>query len=59
MSVAGLGLGSNVLDLTDYNFQDTIGKHDNLMVEFYAPWCGYFRHLVYLLVKINENFIMV
>jgi thiol-disulfide isomerase/thioredoxin len=38
-------LGTNVLDLSDSDFQNTIESHDTLMVEFYAPWCGHCKKL--------------
>lgn len=36
------GPGSNVIELTDSNFQSKVLNSDEIwIVEFYAPWCGH------------------
>jgi thiol-disulfide isomerase/thioredoxin len=35
----------HVVELTDDSFEAAIAKYDHILVDFYAPWCGYCKRL--------------
>lgn len=41
ISSATVTLDNYVLVFDDLNFDEELSSHKNLLVEFYAPWCGH------------------
>lgn len=50
----------NVLILTDSNLQEAIEEYPNIIVKFFAPWCGHCKHMSAAYIDlattlVNEN----
>jgi len=45
IALVGLAYCSDVIELTDANFDQNLKEHDVVLVEFFAPWCGHCKTL--------------
>ncbi|OWF46935.1 protein disulfide-isomerase A3-like [Mizuhopecten yessoensis] len=43
--LASLAYASDVIEYDDSTFASDIGKHELILVEFFAPWCGHCKNL--------------
>lgn len=44
-ALAAVAFASDVIELTDSNFDEKINSEEVILVEFYAPWCGHCKRL--------------
>jgi thioredoxin-like negative regulator of GroEL len=44
---------SNVLTLTEKNFDEVLPKHSFLVVKFYAPWCIHCKNMAQAWEKVS------
>ncbi|SPO21998.1 probable protein disulfide-isomerase precursor [Ustilago trichophora] len=55
--LAATALASNVLDLTaTKDFEKHIGKSQDVLVKYYAPWCGHCKNLAPIYEKVADAF---
>lgn len=45
LSLVSLAFASDVLEFSDSDFDSEVAKHDLILVEFFAPWCGHCKKL--------------
>jgi thiol-disulfide isomerase/thioredoxin len=54
LALLGIMTNSEVVTLTDKNFEETLKSAKYVMVKFYAPWCGHCKNMAADYVKLAE-----
>ncbi|XJO77108.1 hypothetical protein BDV3_001738 [Batrachochytrium dendrobatidis] len=54
---AGLVAASDVVELTPKNFKEVVGGDQDVLVEFFAPWCGHCKSLAPHYEEVATSFV--
>lgn len=54
LALVGLISCSQVVTLTDQNFNETLQSAKYVMVKFYAPWCGHCKTMAPDYIKLAD-----
>lgn len=57
LQILNFAVASNVVELTPENFDQVVDGSKNVLVEFFAPWCGHCKNLAPTYEEVADAFI--